>query len=54
MLSGAASGIGLATAGAFAEAGAAVAMADFDEDKVLVSGGRIGCRYSRAMPGPPR
>ena len=37
LVTGAASGLGLATAKAFAEAGAAVAMADWDEKAVEIN-----------------
>jgi NAD(P)-dependent dehydrogenase (short-subunit alcohol dehydrogenase family) len=41
LVTGAASGMGLATAQAFAEAGAAVVMADFREDVVLVEASKL-------------
>ena len=45
LVTGAASGMGLATAHAFAEAGAAVVLADFREDSVKAEAEKLTLRY---------
>lgn len=49
LVTGAASGMGLATAQAFAESGAAVALADVDEDAVTAAAGKLTSTGHRAI-----
>ncbi|CAM5476744.1 hypothetical protein STENM223S_08351 [Streptomyces tendae] len=51
-VTGASSGMGLATARAFAEAGAAVALADINEDAVNAAAKRPRCRGCRGCRRP--
>ena len=52
VVTGAASGMGLATAQAFAEAGAAVVLADFKEDAVKAAAAEVGRRRSQGARRP--
>jgi len=47
LVTGAAAGMGLATAKAFAEAGASVVLADYKEETVEAARGEAGCRRSQ-------
>jgi NAD(P)-dependent dehydrogenase (short-subunit alcohol dehydrogenase family) len=49
LVTGAASGMGLATAQAFAEAGAAVVLADFKEDAVKAAAEGLAAAGHRAL-----
>ncbi|KGQ70037.1 SDR family oxidoreductase [Uruburuella testudinis] len=49
LVTGAASGLGLATAKAFAEAGAAVAMADWNEDAVRAAAAELAAQGHRTL-----
>src|ERR687883_322545 len=49
LITGAASGMGLATAQAFAEAGAAVVLADFKEDAVKAAAGKLVAAGHKAL-----
>ena len=49
LITGAASGMGLATAQAFAEAGAAVVLADFKEDAVKAAGEKFAAAGHKAL-----
>jgi len=50
LVTGASSGVGLATARAFAEAGATVVLADIREDLVKVEAQKLAAAGHRAMP----
>ena len=52
LVTGAASGMGLATAQAFAEAGAAVVLADFKEEAVKAAAAEAGRRRSQGDRRP--
>src|SRR3982750_1404566 len=51
LVTGAASGMGLATAQAFAEAGAAVVLADFKEEAVKAAAGKLVAAGHQGLPG---
>jgi NAD(P)-dependent dehydrogenase (short-subunit alcohol dehydrogenase family) len=52
LVTGAAAGMGLATAQAFAEAGEAVVLADFKEDTVKAAAQKLVAGWSQSTRGP--